>query len=196
MKEGPDIALLGNMIGYPARANMLLALMSGKALTASELACEAGITSQTASFHLGKLEAAGMLVCRKQGRHRYFALSGPDVGHLLETLMGLAARQGHLRTRTGPRDEAMRKARICYNHLAGDMGVMIYDALLERGFIEDDSDRIDLTDTRICLFRQVRDRHRPPQPAAAPIVSLMPRLERAQVASCRLAWNRLPRALL
>ena len=147
MKEGPDIALLGNMIGDPARANMLLALMSGKALTASELACEAGITSQTASFHLSKVEAAGMLVCRKQGRHRYFALSGPDVGHLLETLMGLAARQGHLRTRTGPRDEAMRKARICYNHLAGDMGVMIYDALLERGFIEDDSDRIDLTDT-------------------------------------------------
>ena len=144
MKEGPDIALLGNLIGDPARANMLLALMSGKALTASELAAEAGITSQTASSHLGKLEGSGLLTQRKQGRHRYYALSGPDVGHLLETMMGLAARQGHLRTRTGPRDEAMRKARVCYNHLAGDMGVMMFDSLLRRGALEGDGEDIQL----------------------------------------------------
>ncbi|MCB1481370.1 MAG: winged helix-turn-helix transcriptional regulator [Rhodobiaceae bacterium] len=145
MKEGPDIALLGNLIGDPARANMLLALMSGKALTASELAAEAGITSQTASSHLGKLEGSGLLTQRKQGRHRYYALSGPDVGHLLETMMGLAARQGHLRTRTGPRDEAMRKARVCYNHLAGDMGVMMFDSLLRRGALEGDGEDIHLS---------------------------------------------------
>ena len=72
MKEGPDIARIGALIGDPARANMLTALMSGKALTASELAAEAGVTSQTASSHLSKLEAARLIRLRKQGRHRYF----------------------------------------------------------------------------------------------------------------------------
>jgi len=73
MKEGPDIAVLGSLIGEPARANMLTALMSGKSLTATELAAEAGVTVQTASSHLGKLETAGLLRQRRQGRHRYLA---------------------------------------------------------------------------------------------------------------------------
>ena len=101
MKEGPDIAQLGALIGDPARANMLTALMAGGALTASELAAEAGVTVQTASSHLRKLESADLLIQRKQGRHRYFALADDDVGALLETMMGLAARRGLTRTRTG-----------------------------------------------------------------------------------------------
>ncbi len=91
MKEGPDIALLGSVIGDPARANMLIALMSGKALTATELASEAGITVQTASSHLSKLEGAGLLQQRKQGRHRYFTLADDEVAQVLEAMMGLAA---------------------------------------------------------------------------------------------------------
>ena len=130
MKEGPDIAQLGALIGDPARANMLTALMAGGALTASELAAEAGVTVQTASSHLKKLETADMLIQRKQGRHRYFALADDDVGALLETMMGLAARRGLTRTRTGPKDPALRKARVCYNHLAGELGVQLYDGLL------------------------------------------------------------------
>ena len=130
MKEGPDIAQLGALIGDPARANMLTALMAGGALTASELAAEAGVTVQTASSHLKKLESADLLVQRKQGRHRYFALADDDVGALLETMMGLAARRGLTRTRTGPKDPALRKARVCYNHLAGELGVQLYDGLL------------------------------------------------------------------
>lgn len=130
MKEGPDIAQLGALIGDPARANMLTALMAGGALTATELAAEAGVTVQTASSHLKKLEAADLLLQRKQGRHRYFALADDDVGALLETMMGLAARRGLTRTRTGPRDPALRKARVCYNHLAGELGVALYDGLL------------------------------------------------------------------
>ena len=122
MKEGPDIALLGSLIGDPARANILTALMSGKALTATELASEAGVTVQTASSHLKKLQEAQLLRQRKQGRHRYFTLADDDVGSVLEAMMGLAARRGLLRTRTGPRDEALRKARVCYNHLAGRSG--------------------------------------------------------------------------
>ncbi|MEP0233666.1 winged helix-turn-helix domain-containing protein [Roseibium sp.] len=135
MRDGPDIALIGSLIGDPARANMLTALMSGKALTASELAAEAGITAQTASSHLGKLANAGLINQRKQGRHRYYVLSDDDVGQALESLMGLAARKGHLRVRTGPNDPALRKARVCYDHLAGDLAVRIYDSLLSHNHV-------------------------------------------------------------
>lgn len=136
MKEGPDITHAAALIGEPARANMLVALMSGKALTATELASEAGITLQTASAHLGKLREGGMLVMRRQGRHRYFALASSDVASALETLMGLAARSGHLRTRTGPADTALRTARVCYNHLAGDLGVQMFESLRARQVLE------------------------------------------------------------
>lgn len=137
MKEGPDIAQLGALIGDPARANMLTALMAGGALTASELAAEAGVTIQTASSHLKKLETADLLIQRKQGRHRYFALADDDVGALLETMMGLAARRGLTRTRTGPKDPALRKARVCYNHLAGELGVRLYDGLLASALLSE-----------------------------------------------------------
>ncbi|TRW98435.1 helix-turn-helix transcriptional regulator [Paracoccus sp. M683] len=130
MKDGPDIARIAALIGEPARANMLTALMTGKALTATELAAEAGVTLPTASAHLAKLDAGGLLTIRKQGRHRYAALAGPEVASVLEALMGLAAGAGHLRSRTGPRDAALRKARVCYNHLAGDLGTQLFDALI------------------------------------------------------------------
>lgn len=116
---------------------MLTALMSGAALTASELAAEAGVTVQTASTHLKKLETADLLVQRKQGRHRYFTLADDDVGALLETMMGLAARRGLVRTRTGPKDPALRKARVCYNHLAGELGVALYDGMIGSGALEE-----------------------------------------------------------
>lgn len=85
------MAVIASLVGDPARSNMLTALMSGRALTATELAQEAGITPQTASSHLAKLEAGHLVVPEKQGRHRYFRLSGPDVAAVLEGLMGLAA---------------------------------------------------------------------------------------------------------
>ncbi|MET1411144.1 winged helix-turn-helix domain-containing protein [Roseibium sp. HPY-6] len=136
MKEGPDIARIGALIGDPARANILGALLGGKALTATELATEAGITGQTASSHLKKLVDGSLLVQTKQGRHRYFTLAGPEVAAVLEAVMGLAAHKGHLRVRTGPRDPAMRAARVCYDHLAGDMAVRIFDSMQSRGFLK------------------------------------------------------------
>lgn len=145
MKEGPDIARIAALIGDPARANILSALMSGKALTATELASEAGVTLQTASAHLAKLEAGGLTHVRKSGRHKYFTLAGPDVAHVLEALMGLAAGQGHLRTRTGPKDVALREARVCYNHLAGARGISMYDAMLLRGDLTAEGDKVALT---------------------------------------------------
>jgi DNA-binding transcriptional ArsR family regulator len=145
MREGPDIARIAALVGDPARANMLQALMTGHALTASELAQEAGVTVQTASSHLAKLEAGGLIGQRKQGRHRYFELSGYDVAEVLEALTGLAARTGHLRVRTGPKEPALRRARVCYDHLAGEMGVAMLDSLTGRGIVTEEENGLDLT---------------------------------------------------
>ncbi|MEP2641080.1 winged helix-turn-helix domain-containing protein [Roseobacter sp.] len=145
MKEGPDIAHIAALIGDPARANMLTALMTGKALTATELAQEASVTVQTASSHLSKLDAGGLLRPRKQGRHKYFSLASDDVAHVLEGLMGLAAHSGHMRTRTGPKNAQLRQARVCYNHLAGDMGTQMFDSLLAQGHLALDGDALSLT---------------------------------------------------
>lgn len=135
MKDGPDIARIAALIGDPARANILSALMSGKALTATELAGEAGVTPQTASTHLAQLESGGLTKSAKQGRHKYVTLANDDVAAVLEGLMGLAAGSGHLRMRTGPKDAALREARVCYNHLAGRRGIQMYDSLRARGLI-------------------------------------------------------------
>ena len=145
MKEGPDIAMLGSLIGDPARANMLTALMTGRALTATELAAEAGVTQQTASTHLRRLSEGGLIRQRKQGRHHYVSLADDDIGHLLETMMGVAARRGHVRTRTGPKDPALRRARVCYDHLAGDLGVRLFDSLIDCRALEPADDTLALT---------------------------------------------------
>jgi DNA-binding transcriptional ArsR family regulator len=135
MKDGPNIAAIAALLGDPARANMLSALMQGQARTATELAQEAGVMLSTASGHLSKLADAGLVTIEKQGRHHYFRLSGADVAGVLEGLMGLAARTGHLRSRTGPRDPELRRARVCYDHLAGDAAVRMYDRLQVAGMI-------------------------------------------------------------
>jgi DNA-binding transcriptional ArsR family regulator len=147
MKLGPDITRVAALLGDPARANMLSALMGGQALTAGELAREAGVTPQTASSHLAKLEDGGLLTRRRQGRHNYFALAGADVAEALEQLTLVAERAGHMRTRPGPKDPAMRRARVCYDHLAGDAGVAMLDALVDRGRIVDDAGSLVLTDS-------------------------------------------------
>ena len=135
MKDGPKIASIAALIGDPGRADMLGALMDGRALTVSELATTAGVALPTASGHLAKLDAAGLIAGERQGRHRYFRLAGADVAHVLEALMGIAERTGAKRVRAGPRDGALRAARICYDHLAGEQGVRLYDALVRNSWI-------------------------------------------------------------
>ncbi|QEE21665.1 winged helix-turn-helix transcriptional regulator [Youhaiella tibetensis] len=137
MKDGPVIASVAALLGDPARANMLTALMDGRALTVSELATAAGVTLQTASGHLSKLEGANLLTTEKQGRHRYYRLSGGDVAQVLEGLMGLAQRTGAVRVRTGPNDPALRQARVCYDHLAGERGVELLGALVDQHIVAD-----------------------------------------------------------
>ncbi len=146
MKEGPDIAQIAALIGDPARANILTALMAGQALTATELALQAGVTPQTTSSHLSKLEGGGLVTPRKQGRHKYYSLSGEDVGSVLENLMQFAASRGHTRVRTGPKDPALRQARVCYNHLAGEMGVRMFDSLKNRGLVLLEEEEVMLTE--------------------------------------------------
>ena len=145
MKEGPNIAIIAALVGDPARANMLNALLGGKALTASELASEAGVTLQTTSSHLSKLQQACLIEQEQQGRHRYFRLSGSDVADVLEGLGTLAARAGHLRVRPGPKDPAMRRARMCYDHLAGEFGVRMFDSLVTRKMLSVDKDLVTIT---------------------------------------------------
>jgi DNA-binding transcriptional ArsR family regulator len=132
MKEGPNISRIASLLGEPARADVLTALMADRALTATELSGIAGVTKQTMSAHLAKLLDAKLVAVDRQGRHRYFRLADPDVAALLESLMGVAFRTGAVRLVASPREPGLRKARVCYDHLAGELGVRAYEALLHK----------------------------------------------------------------
>jgi len=145
LKEGPDIAPIAALIGNPACSEMLMALMAGPALTVTELAAEVGLALPTVSGLLARLERAGLVAVERQGRHRYFRLAGPDVALALEGIMPLAARAGHLRTRPGPREPELRHARSCYDHLAGNLAVKIFDDLMAKHLLDKRGDTLHLT---------------------------------------------------
>ena len=133
---GSQIAEVAALVGDPARANMLVALMGGIALTAGELARHAGVTAQTTSGHLARLVEGRLVTPTKQGRHRYYRLASPEVAEVLHALM-LAAGLGPPRHRPpGPRDQALRLARSCYDHLAGRLAVTLAHAFSEQGLVE------------------------------------------------------------
>ena len=152
MSDGPNIARVAALVGDPARAEMLTALLAGRALTATELAGLAGVTRQTASAHLARLVEAGLLAVEAQGRHRYFRLADSDVAQLLESLMGVAFRTGAVRLVTGPREPALRKARVCYDHLAGELAVILYDGLHARGVLSSGGEALALTPAGAAWF--------------------------------------------
>src|SRR5450755_285612 len=129
MADGPNIARIAKLLVDPTRSDVLTALMTDRALTATELANLANVSKQTISGHLAKLLGAGLVSVEQQGRHRYFRLAGEDIAQLIEALMGVAYRTGSVRLLSSPRDPAMRKARVCYDHLAGERGVMLHEAL-------------------------------------------------------------------
>jgi DNA-binding transcriptional ArsR family regulator len=145
MTDGPSISGVGALMGDPARANMLTSLMGGQALTASELAQVAGIAAATASGHLTQLLDGGLLAVEKQGRHRYYRLAGPDVATAIEALMGLAQQPGRRQVRPGPRDPEMRRARVCYDHLAGERAVELFARLTRLKLIALDDGAIAIT---------------------------------------------------
>ncbi len=141
MRE-PDISAFAAAIGEPARARMLSALMDGRALTATELALAAGVMPSTASSHLGQLRRAGLITVAAQGRHRYFRISGSATAGLLERMMGLAATRT---IRTGPADEALRRARVCYDHLAGVAGVRLLERMRDDDLLSGARQQLTLT---------------------------------------------------
>ena len=136
MSDAGQLAALAALIGDPTRSRMLACLMSGQALTATELAAESGVSASTASTHLARLTSGGVLEVRAQGRHRYFRLADADIAAALEALMGAATAQ---RRSFGPADPALRAARVCYDHLAGEAGVRLHDALRTHGLLQADS---------------------------------------------------------
>lgn len=154
MNGEPYIAETAALIGDPARANMLLALMDGRALSASELAEVAGVTAQTTSGHLAKLLGANLIVVERQGRHRYYRLASERVAQALEALSVLSGDGAPRHRPTGPRDEAMRFARTCYDHLAGQLGVAITVALIDRGYLVEGERDFELTTSGESALRE------------------------------------------
>lgn len=151
----PNIAYIATLIGDTARSKMITALMSGKALTATELAIEADIMPQTASSHLAKLVEGEMLIVRKQGRHKYFQLKSVQIAELIEQMLNISATISKAIISTGPRDERLRKSRICYDHLAGELGVKLFDALITKGWLIENTTDLKLTDMGNKFFRDL-----------------------------------------
>jgi DNA-binding transcriptional ArsR family regulator len=141
-----DLAAVGSVLADPARCRVLLALGDGRSLCASVLADEAGVSASTASTHLSKLLDAGLITATTRGRFRYFALAGPHVGELIETVARFAPAQPVRSLRQGTRSNAVRRARACYDHLAGRLGVALTDAMVERRMLDGDT-TVDFTHT-------------------------------------------------
>jgi DNA-binding transcriptional ArsR family regulator len=165
MPSNAMFAQVAALAGDPARAAMLHALMDGRALTASELARVAGVAAQTASGHLARMTAVGLLVPEKQGRHRYHRLSSLAVARMMESIMQVAADLEPKRQLTiGPRDQALRAARTCYNHLAGRLGVALTDAMVERQYVDLEADAGLVTESGMDFLARIGV---PPQTLAA-----------------------------
>ncbi|MGI8903239.1 MAG: ArsR/SmtB family transcription factor [Solirubrobacteraceae bacterium] len=130
-----DISIPAALMGDPGRARVLLALADGRALPASVLASEAGVAPSTASGHLAKLRQAGMLDVERHGRHRYYRISSPHVVRALEALAQIAPLTPVRSLRQDTRAHALRRCRLCYDHLAGRLGVGIMGALIDQDAI-------------------------------------------------------------
>ncbi|WP_301169640.1 ArsR/SmtB family transcription factor [Brevibacillus nitrificans] len=146
MSSVPNIGEVASLIGEPSRVAMLLSLLGGKSLPASELARAARITPQTASSHLSKLVEGGLLVNESYGRHRYYRLANAEVAHALEALLAIATPRPIRSLRESDQVRAMRFARTCYDHLAGEVGVALTDQLLSLQMIEEADQEFVLTE--------------------------------------------------
>ena len=144
MNDVARMARVAGLIGDPARANILTALLDGRALTAKELAFASRVSPSTTSGHLARLTDADLLTVERQGRHRYFRLASPLVGQMLEAVMAVA---GPPPKSTWRGSESLRNARTCYDHLAGRLGVALTDSLRRSGHVALSADGGEVTDT-------------------------------------------------
>ncbi len=146
------MAEIAALVGDPARANILAALMAGRALTATELVRAAGVSPQTTSGHLGKLADGRLVACLKQGRHRYYRIASHRVAEMLESIMAVVADAPPRHRPSSKPDEAMRHARTCYDHFAGKLGVGLTDALCAHGHLALSDEAGEVTATGIAFF--------------------------------------------
>jgi DNA-binding transcriptional ArsR family regulator len=154
MHADPDLAIVATLIGGPARAAMLAAVLGGQALPAGELAACARISPQTASSHLAKLVAGGLLRVTTAGRHRYYQLQSPEVGAALEALAAIAPQARVRSLRESEAARALRFARTCYDHLAGVVGVALTQGLLDQGVLTLDTHSYHVTPAGTSWFAQ------------------------------------------
>ena len=140
-----DLARIGTLVSDQARCRMLLALGDGRALSASVLAAEAGVTAATASSHLHKLTAGGLLVVEAAGRRRNYRLAGPEVGALVEALERLAPALPVWSLEQSQRARAHRAARVSYDHVGGRLGVEVMRVIVERARLEPGDGLLSLT---------------------------------------------------
>jgi len=145
MTTGPIIAEIAALVGEPARATMLSALLDGRALTAHELAFAARVTQQTASTHLAKLTEAGLLRPLRQGRYRYFRLASPKVVNMLDAIVAIALETRPRYRPLSHKAQELSAARICYVHLAGRLAVDLTDVLIAREYIVLGDDGAEIT---------------------------------------------------
>ncbi|MEU8699334.1 winged helix-turn-helix domain-containing protein [Streptomyces sp. NPDC048680] len=153
----PRLAALAGLLADETRATFCLALLDGRAWTAGELARHASVAPSTASEHLGKLVAGGLLAEERQGRHRYLRLAGEQVAHLVEELAGREAPGATAPPRTlgaAGADSAMARGRTCYDHLAGRIGLAITDAMTGRGLLRQNTG-FALTDAGLGWFGEL-----------------------------------------
>jgi len=154
MAEDVRIAEIAALVGDPARANILGALMGGRALTAGELVDVTGVSPQTTSGHLGKLADGRLIACVKQGRHRYYRIATPRVAEMLESIMAVVADAPPRHRPPSKLDEAMRVARTCYDHFAGRLGVGLTDALCAHGHVALTEEGGELSESGIAFFEK------------------------------------------
>lgn len=142
----PRLARAAAMVADTARSRMLSHLLSGDFATAGELATVASVTAATASGHLGQLLDAGFVVCEPRGRHRYYRLAGAEVAHALEALALVAEAGARQSAWTRPGRARLREARCCYGHLAGQLGVRLFETLLAQQGLRVEANGYRLTD--------------------------------------------------
>src|SRR5699024_4886711 len=135
MSYAPNVPAVAFLLSDPTRWAMLAVLFDGRALPAGELAYAAGVSAQTASSHLSKLREGGLIEMEKAGRHRYFRLAGADVAQAIEQLATIQPLPQLRRKPLSPKARCLRRARTCYNHLAGELGVALAHGLEEYGYI-------------------------------------------------------------
>ena len=154
MITGPIIAEIAALVGDPARATMVSALLDGRALTAGELASAARITPSTASAHLAKLTKAGVLSVVREGRHRHFRLASPAVEDMINGIVAVALAKRPRYRPLSAQARALSAARICYDHLAGRLSVDLTDACVARDYLVLDVDTAEITRAGIRFFTE------------------------------------------